>query len=168
LLHLALDQQDNAKEILLDLKSAIEERYYEKLMRVYYFLQGEIEYHKGNYTEAKNSFLKALSLHPKENHYNFLGDDLGMCVNSLARCFYQSGQYDLARQEYEKITAMTFGMFQNGDIFAKSFYMLAKICEKQGDKAKATEYYEKFLALWQEADPGISEVEEARKKLARE
>jgi len=33
-------------------------------------------------------------------------------------------------------------------------------------KSKAIEHYEKFLSLWKNADPGISEVEEAKTRLA--
>ncbi len=44
--------------------------------------------------------------------------------------------------------------------------MLSKICEEQRNKAKAIEHYKKFLSLWKDADSGIAEVEDARKRLA--
>ena len=44
--------------------------------------------------------------------------------------------------------------------------MLGKIYQEQGKKNKAMENYEKFLDLWKEADPGIPEVENAKKELA--
>jgi hypothetical protein len=48
----------------------------------------------------------------------------------------------------------------------KHFYMLGKIFEKKGWKGKAIDQYEKFLDLWKDADPGIAEVEDAKKRLA--
>ncbi len=44
--------------------------------------------------------------------------------------------------------------------------MLGKIHEDQGNRDKAIEHYEKFLDLWKDADPGIREVEDGKKRLA--
>jgi len=45
-------------------------------------------------------------------------------------------------------------------------YKIGKIYQLQGNSAKAIQHYEKFLDLWKDADPGISEVDEAKKRLA--
>jgi tetratricopeptide (TPR) repeat protein len=70
-----------------------------------------------------------------------------------------------ALEEYDRITTLTTGRDRYGDIHAKSFYMLGKIYEEQGDTAKAIEHYERFLTLWKDADPGIAEIEDAKKRL---
>ncbi|NOR15580.1 MAG: hypothetical protein GQ544_07750, partial [Candidatus Aminicenantes bacterium] len=61
---------------------------------------------------------------------------------------------------------LTFGRQDYGELYAKSFYMLGKIYEEQGNSLKAKEFYIKFLDLWKDADPGMPEVEETKKKLA--
>jgi cytochrome c-type biogenesis protein CcmH/NrfG len=44
--------------------------------------------------------------------------------------------------------------------------MLARIHEDQGKKAEAVENFRKFLDLWKGADPGRTEVAEAKTRLA--
>jgi DNA-binding SARP family transcriptional activator len=61
---------------------------------------------------------------------------------------------------------LTKGRLFLGDYYVKSYYQLDKIYEQQGNTTKAKEHYEKFLNLCKNADPGIAEVEDARKRLA--
>lgn len=51
-------------------------------------------------------------------------------------------------------------------VYVKSFFMLGKIYEKKGLRGKAIEHYQKFPDLYRDADPGVAEVEDAKKKLA--
>jgi tetratricopeptide (TPR) repeat protein len=71
-----------------------------------------------------------------------------------------------ARAEYEKITILKNGRYDYGDIYARSFYHLGRIYEKQDDKAKSRENYQKFLDLWKDADPGLADVADARSRLS--
>jgi DNA-binding SARP family transcriptional activator len=45
--------------------------------------------------------------------------------------------------------------------------MIGKIYEQKGDKAQAIEHYEKFLQLLENADPGITEVEDVEERLLK-
>jgi len=116
---------------------------------------------KEKFSEAIQDFKKDLSL----ESYGPLAKSARV-IDSLALAYYRSGDVEKAREEYERITSLTEGRIGRGDIYARSFYMLGKIYEQQGDRGKAIEYYEIFLDLWKDADPGIPEVEDAKKRLA--
>ena len=70
-----------------------------------------------------------------------------------------------ARETYEKITTLTVGRLSWGATYARSYYQLGLIAEKQGDQARARENFTKFLELWKNADPGQPEVTDAKKRL---
>lgn len=59
------------------------------------------------------------------------------------------------------------GFFQfKNYMWALKHYKLAKIHDKLNDLETAKKEYEKFLELWKDADPGIVEVEDAKKRVA--
>jgi tetratricopeptide (TPR) repeat protein len=51
-------------------------------------------------------------------------------------------------------------------IRSKLDYTIARLYEKAGDTTKAIAHYEKFLTLWKDADPGLPEVDDAKRRLA--
>ena len=158
--YLKLKEIDRAQEVADELLSLLEKEVNKKLMRHYYRLVGMIESEKDNFSAAIKHLEKALSLvskGPQDMPPDF--------IEPLGLAYFRKGDMDRAREEYEKITRITMGRLDQGDIYAKAFYMLGKICEQQGNTAKAVEHYEKFLTLWKDADPGLPEVDDARKRL---
>jgi tetratricopeptide (TPR) repeat protein len=85
----------------------------------------------------------------------------------MGTAFYQLGDLNGARREYEKIISLGTGRLGYGDLYAKAYYRLGKISEQQGKKAEAAEHYRKFLSLWKDADPGIKEIDDARGRLSK-
>ena len=84
----------------------------------------------------------------------------------LARAYAMGGEVEKAIAEYKRLVTFDPRARYKHLINPQNYYRLAKLYEQKGDKAKATEQYEKFLDLWKDADPGIVGVEDARKRLA--
>ena len=156
---------DEARKTAEELKSLIEKGINTKELRWYEYIRGLIELGKKDYRQAANLFSRACG---RLNFECGVQEDSEqpLLFDNLARALYESGDMDKARKAFEKITLLTTGRLGDGDIYAKAFYMLGKIAEWQGDKARATENYRKFLDLWRDADPGLPEVADARKRLA--
>jgi len=67
----------------------------------------------------------------------------------------------------DRISTLTTDRLGWGAIYSRSYYHLGQIAERHGDAARAREYYRKFLEIWKDADPGLLEVAEAKRRLAR-
>jgi len=163
MIFLERNQIDRAQQAAVELRSLIEKGLNKKLMRMYRNVEGIIELKRNNLSKAVDDFNEAISLLP--NQY-FVGSEHALYFDCLAQAYYRAGALDKARKEYEKITLLAVGRVWPGDIYAKAFYMLGKIAEQQGDKARAITNYRKFLDLWKDADAGLPEVEDAKKRLA--
>ena len=85
----------------------------------------------------------------------------------LARAYQQNGEVDKAITEYERLITFDPESDDRRLIHPKYHYRLATLCEEKGLKTRAIEAYERFLEIWRNADPGTSEVEEAKMRLAR-
>jgi tetratricopeptide (TPR) repeat protein len=131
---------------------------------------GKTELKRENFSKAVEFFKRGISLLQYQCYSDYpqwlTPDSHALFMEPLALAYYKMGDLDKAQEEYEKITSLSSGRIYYSDIYAKSFCMLGKIYEQQGDTARAIEHYEKFLELWKDADPGMAEVEDARKRLA--
>jgi len=166
LIYFAMHSMEETQEVANNLKELAESGLNRKKLRLYYNLEGLIELENKNFMKAIEYFKTSQSLIANQRTNRTYYEDHAMFYNFLALAYYKAGDIDKAREEYEKITRLTTGRLYYGDIYVKSFYMLGKIFEQKGWKGKAIEHYEKFLDLWKDADPGIAEVEDARKRVA--
>ena len=167
LIYLEMGLPDKTLQTAEELKKIIDSGMNKKAIRLYHHLMGMLMLKNENFPKAIELFNQALSFLPFQRGWGEgLADDHAVFIEPLALSYYKSGNLEKATEEYERIISLTTGRLYYGDIYAKSFYMLGKIYEQKDFKSKAIEHYEKFLDLWKNADPGIAEVEDARKRLA--
>ena len=167
LIYIDMKLSDEAQRTADELRNLIENWLNRKLMRYYYHLKGRIELEKENFSRALGNLKKAIALLPFQ-HYEWhfqLPMAHSLFLESLAFAYYKSNDFEAAQEEYEKIINLTIGKLWYGDIFASSFYRLAKVFEQMGERKKAIKEYKKFLTLLKEADPGNLEVVDAKKRL---
>ena len=163
LAYLGMKSISEAQRTAEELKILIRNSQFEKTIRYHQHLMGRIELERENYPKAIKYFVKAIPLLPYTRDGRM--DFRPLFINSLAQAYYKADDLEKAQEEYEKLISLTFPRLRDGDIYAKSFFMKGNIYEKMGRRAEAIENYEKFLELWKDADPGIAEVEDAKKRL---
>ena len=161
---LDMKSMDDAIEVSEELKRLrMEDERNKNYARVNKILMGLIQLEKGNYEKAIEYCSQAISMLAR---YEISPNNFATYIEPLAMAYHRAGDLEKAKKEYQNILSSSELRRDNGDIYAKSFYMLGKIYEQQGNKAKAIEHYEKFLDLWKDADPGMAGVEDAKKRLA--
>ncbi len=128
----------------------------------------EIDLATGSPDKAIDRLKKAVPLAPPGLQYTdyIIIYNLPFLKDKLPRAYQQKGDLDRAIAAYERL--MTFDSKSESRylIHPKYHYRVAKLYEQRGLKDKARAQYERFLELWKDADPGLPEVEDARKRLA--
>jgi len=161
----------SAKARLADVKPVLPEltQFQKEWITIYYnFLQAKV-FLKEDSPEKAIKVLEKASPSPIPSipyseqviYYN-----LPFLKDVLALAYQQKGDLDKAIAEYERLITFNPESDERRLIHPKYHYRLAKLYEEKGWKGKAIERYEKFLELWKDADPGIAEVEDAKKRLA--
>jgi serine/threonine protein kinase/Tfp pilus assembly protein PilF len=173
LLDLKEEEVDSAKKRLAEIKSQlpkiIARHRKEWGPALYDFLTGEILLIE-NSPDKAIALLKTISplriRHPNPHSFTIWASIFDH-EDTLARAYQQKREIDKAIAVYEKRVRFDPNSNDRRLVHPLSYYKLAKLYEQQDNTAKATEHYEKFLDLWKDADPGIAEFEDAKKRLAK-
>ncbi|MEE8377869.1 MAG: hypothetical protein V3R45_05820, partial [Candidatus Aminicenantaceae bacterium] len=131
---------------------------HKKSIRLHHHLLGEIALKRENFSEAIDSFQKAISLTLFQSDVLF--------NSSLAQAYYLAGQLEKAQEEYTRILNLKSGTKGYGNLITKSYYFLGIIHQELVKKEDAIQNYEKFLELWKESDPDLPEKADAQKRLS--
>jgi tetratricopeptide (TPR) repeat protein len=131
-------------------------------------LRAEILLAEGKAGEAITVMEKELVLTVPGIQYRpmYVRHNLPIEQDVLARAYRETGNIDKAIETYLKL--LTFDPASQDRRMHIPIYhcRLARLYEEKGEKGKAAAQYRVFLDLWKDADPGIPEFEDAKKRLA--
>jgi serine/threonine protein kinase/tetratricopeptide (TPR) repeat protein len=159
---LGMGQIEEAKRISRQLLLPDEKASFPNQIRRHDHLMGHIALAEGRPEQAVRLFEHAISLLP---HQRETSDEQAFYDDSLAIAYDLNGNWPRALETYQRITSLTTGRLMWGDIYARSYYRLGKIYQRNGNNQAAAAHYENFLRLWKNADGGLPEVDDAKKQL---
>jgi len=131
------------------------------------FLLGEILLAEDSIEEAisKSSDASPMGVYSLLSPSYLLPHNFPFERDTLARAYLKNGEVDKAIDEYERLVTFDPNTVERSLIHPRLYYKLALLYDQKGQNNKAIEQYEKFLDLWKDADPGTSEVEDARARM---
>jgi len=148
-----------AEAMAMVLKKDIEEKDPTQ-MCFYWQAIGYLDLTKGNFAVAATHFEKAVKETPS------FGVHFG-----LGRAYLEIGRLDEAVANLQKALSLSrydsFSEYREYNVIAavKAHYLLGLAYERSGWKTKAIEQYQEFLDFWNDADPEMGEVEDAKARL---
>jgi len=150
------------KSLLLEMSLSINKEFFKFR---YDSLREEVLLAEGSLDEAIAVGKRLLAL-PQPTYGYIVSLNLPSRNDVLARCYRQKGKLDKAIAEYEQLITFYPKSKSQHLIRPKYHYQLARLCEEKGWEGKAIEQYEKFLEIWEDADEGLPEKADAKKRLS--
>jgi len=129
-------------------------------------LKGEILLTEGSVDKAIDVMEKASLPGRPPLIQTIIGFSVPFMKDVLARAYKEKGQIDKAIAEYERLMTIRPEQGRWTLIHPRYHYQLGKLYDDKGLKDKARKQFQKFLEIWKDADPGLPEVEDAKKRLA--
>jgi tetratricopeptide (TPR) repeat protein/TolB-like protein/predicted Ser/Thr protein kinase len=132
-------------------------------------IEGEIALATGDLAAAERAFAAADP--PLKMFYSSGGPATSLARNNLpfrdgtARVLALRGNIDGAIDAYRRLLALDVTQKWTAILEPRLVLQLAQLLERKGDRAAARQEYQRFLDLWQKADPGLPEVTSARQRI---
>lgn len=133
-------------------------------MRPYYHLMGKVEMARGNFSLAVDLFQQGVKLLPPQGLPTWHANNHTLMIDALAEAHYAADNPIKALEEFENVRNLSSGRLDFGDLYARIYYKLGKIREEYGLMDIASNVYQKFLSLWENADSNLPEIRDARKR----
>jgi tetratricopeptide (TPR) repeat protein len=159
---LKMGRFSEAEQLAEELRAFVETTDTPKHMRYFYHVKGIAASSSGDKNGAIEYINDAISLLPNQK---YTSDIHALYFSTLASLYLEVGDLDKAQDMCEKIMQLTTGRIRFGDLYAKSLYNLGRIHQLKQNPSEALKYYQDFLNLWRNADPGTAEMEEANNQI---
>lgn len=146
-----------ANSLMARLKQEIDTTEARDFANTYLWWLARAEFEKGNFDSAVALCEQVYQRDQSSHRMRFLGlyylraDRVGDAVDMLERCLHK---YDAGNLRWPAFYVITH-------------YYLGQAYERSGWTDRAIEQYETFLDIWQNADEGLTSVEDTRTRLAR-
>jgi pentatricopeptide repeat protein len=130
-------------------------------------VQAEIALAEGKTGEVLASFEKGSALTvPSTDPPQLMLHNMPFEQDVLARAYVKAGNPDKAIEMYRQLLTFDPASQDRRIRIPVYHYRLGRLYEEKGFKSEAAEQYRTFLDLWKDADVGLPELADAKKRLA--